>query len=222
MPFYTRELPMELRGTKSGFQEMARNWRRRECMAIVDELNAKMMLVDSTPSPPPQQQQQQHMIAGYNAIDSQLPITSSSTSSSLSSATQSDHHQQRKRSPSTSFIVTAHTYDDQLETLLMKLVRGVHIANFQPMQTIDDSLIFFKPLLQLTKQQLTDYLMVRGLQWREDRSNQDSEQYKRNKVRLQLVPLMSELAGTACCNSIVGVISVYEWIYICTYACMDR
>lgn len=80
----------------------------------------------------------------------------------------------------------------------MKLVRGVHIANFQPMQTVDDSLIFFKPLLQLTKQQLTDYLMVRGLQWREDRSNQDSEQYKRNKVRLQLVPLMSELAGTAC------------------------
>jgi tRNA(Ile)-lysidine synthase TilS/MesJ len=192
MPFYTRDLPVELRDTKSGFQEMARNWRRRECMAIVDELNAKLLLVGGTPLPPPQQQQ--HMIAGYNAIDSQLPTASSSSSSS---ATQSDHHHQQKRAPSTSFIVTAHTYDDQLETLLMKLVRGVHIANFQPMQTVDDSLIFFKPLLQLTKQQLTDYLMVRGLQWREDRSNQDSEQYKRNKVRLQLVPLMSELAGTA-------------------------
>jgi tRNA(Ile)-lysidine synthase TilS/MesJ len=217
MPFYTRDLPVELRGTKSGFQEMARNWRRRECMAIVDELNAKLLLVGSTPLP----QQQQHMIAGYNApIDSQLPTASSSpspSSSSSSSATQSDHHHLQKRTPSTSFIVTAHTYDDQLETLLMKLVRGVHIANFQPMQTVDDSLIFFKPLLQLTKQQLTDYLMVRGLQWREDRSNQDNEQYKRNKVRLQLVPLMSELAGTACCNSIVKVISVYEWIYVYAY-----
>ena len=204
---------MELRGTKSGFQEMARNWRRRECMAIVDELNAKLLLVGSTPPLPPPQQQ--HMIAGYNAIDSKLPTASSSSSS----ATQSDHHhhQKKKRTPSTSFIVTAHTYDDQLETLLMKLVRGVHIANFQPMQTVDDSSIFFKPLLQLTKQQLIDYLMVRSLQWREDRSNQDSEQYKRNKVRLQLVPLMSELAGTACCNSIVEVISVYEWIYVYAY-----
>ena len=214
MPFYARDLPVELRGTKSGFQEMARNWRRRECMAIVDELNAKLLLVGSTPSLPPPQQQ--HMIARYNAIDSKLPTASSSSSSS---ATQSDHHHHhhQKRTPSTSFIVTAHTYDDQLETLLMKLVRGVHIANFQPMQTVDDSLIFFKPLLQLTKQQLIDYLMVRSLQWREDRSNQDSEQYKRNKVRLQLVPLMSELAGTACCNSIVEVISVYEWIYVYAY-----
>lgn len=202
LPFYTRDLPVELRGTKSGFQEMARNWRRRECMAIIDELHAKL-LVNSTHTPPPpqqQQQQQQHTIAGYNAMDSQQPTTASSSSSS----TQSNQQQQKKKTPSTSFIVTAHTYDDQLETLLMKLVRGVHIANFQPMQTVgDDSLMmtmtmsfsFFKPLLQLTKQQLTDYLVVRGLQWREDRSNQDSEQYKRNKVRLQLVPLMSELAG---------------------------
>ena len=29
------------------------------------------------------------------------------------------------------FIATAHTHDDQLETLLMKLLRGVHLTNFQ-------------------------------------------------------------------------------------------
>ena len=174
-------------------------------MAIIDELHAKQLVKSThTPPPPQQQQQQQHTIPGYNAMDSQQPTTASSSSSSTQSNQQQQQQKKKKKTSSTSFIVTAHTYDDQLETLLMKLVRGVHIANFQPMQTVgDDSLMmtmtmsfsFFKPLLQLTKQQLIDYLVVRGLQWREDRSNQDSEQYKRNKVRLQLVPLMSELAG---------------------------
>lgn len=216
MPFYTRDLPIELRGTKSGFQEMARNWRRRECMAIVEELNAKQQLLDDDVgmSTPP-------MIAKYDAMDLQLQTaaTTAAASSTQSDQQKQQRQQQQQKTPLTSFIVTAHTYDDQLETLLMKLVRGVHIANFQPMQTLtdDDSsmmmpmmtmrrrrskmmmIFFFKPLLQLTKQQLTDYLVVRGLQWREDRSNQDSEQYKRNKVRLQLVPLMSELAGEAIC-----------------------
>ena len=97
--------------------------------------------------------------------------------------------------PSKTFIVTAHTHDDQLETLLMKLVRGVHIANFEPMQTLHDE-VFYKPLLQLTKKQLIDYLQARRLQWREDMSNQQSDRYKRNKVRLMLVPLMAEIAGT--------------------------
>lgn len=53
---------------------------------------------------------------------------------------------------------------------------------------------FLRPFLHLSKHQLEGYLTSRGLDWREDESNQ-SRQYKRNKIRLDLIPLMEELAG---------------------------
>jgi tRNA(Ile)-lysidine synthase len=53
---------------------------------------------------------------------------------------------------------------------------------------------FLRPLLHLSKQHLLEYMNARDLDWREDASNQ-SRKYKRNKVRLDLLPLMEELAG---------------------------
>lgn len=55
---------------------------------------------------------------------------------------------------------------------------------------------FLKPVLHLPKAQLVQYLTQLGLEWREDRSNQERV-YLRNKVRLDLMPLMAELAGNA-------------------------
>jgi len=53
---------------------------------------------------------------------------------------------------------------------------------------------YFRPVLHLSKQQIEDYLTRRGLAWRVDSSN-ESTVYKRNKVRLDLLPLMEQLAG---------------------------
>ena len=55
---------------------------------------------------------------------------------------------------------------------------------------------FVKPLLELSKQQLVDYMRCRALPWREDASNL-SRKYKRNAVRLDLLPLMAQLSGGA-------------------------
>jgi tRNA(Ile)-lysidine synthetase-like protein len=54
---------------------------------------------------------------------------------------------------------------------------------------------FLKPLLDVPKARLVRFLQARGLAWREDASNAEAEKYKRNRVRLQLLPLMRELAG---------------------------
>jgi tRNA(Ile)-lysidine synthase len=54
--------------------------------------------------------------------------------------------------------------------------------------------IFFRPVLHVSKQDLLTYLTERNLEWREDSSN-ESRVYKRNKVRLDLIPIMAELAG---------------------------
>ena len=53
---------------------------------------------------------------------------------------------------------------------------------------------FIKPLLGLTKQQLRDYLRARGLTWMEDASNA-SRDYTRNKVRLDAMPMLAQIAG---------------------------
>lgn len=97
---------------------------------------------------------------------------------------------------------------------MLKLLRGVHLSNFQPvyetiyflltiardfvchhilqMKILDGK--YFRPVLHLSKQQIEDYLTRRGLEWRVDSSN-ESREYKRNQVRLDLLPLMEQLAG---------------------------
>ena len=90
------------------------------------------------------------------------------------------------------FIVTAHQSDDQLETSLLKLLRGAHISRLYPMLKCSGP--FLKPLLDVSKEDLVKYMNDRELEWYEDSSNTKSI-YKRNAVRLDLIPLMAELAG---------------------------
>lgn len=91
-------------------------------------------------------------------------------------------------------IALGHHADDQLETLLLKMLRGAHLSNLHGMRTRAGA--FVRPLLGVHKVALTNYLRALGQEWMEDASNQ-SPKYKRNRVRLQLVPLLSELAGSA-------------------------
>ena len=53
---------------------------------------------------------------------------------------------------------------------------------------------FIRPLLPLTKNQIEQYMKENKLEWREDSSN-SQRKYKRNKVRLDLVPILQNLTG---------------------------
>jgi tRNA(Ile)-lysidine synthetase-like protein len=99
----------------------------------------------------------------------------------------------------TGFIVTAHHLDDSNETLLLKLLRGSHLTKLAGMTPIvtdemDHNLYWVRPLLSLSKNQLTAYLRDNGYVWREDESNEKSI-YLRNRVRHELIPLMKDLMG---------------------------
>ncbi|MGK5090465.1 tRNA lysidine(34) synthetase TilS [Deltaproteobacteria bacterium TL4] len=87
-------------------------------------------------------------------------------------------------------IVTAHHVDDQMETLLLKWLRGCHLSHLQGMSW--NAPPYIRPLLNCTKQELSDYLRFKQQSWREDSSNQSSK-YLRNRVRNELIPLMNEL-----------------------------
>ena len=89
---------------------------------------------------------------------------------------------------------TAHQRDDHLETLLLGLLRGRHIANIRGIAA--ESAPFVRPLLPFTHAELLDYLRHMGQSWLEDPSNR-SPAYLRNRVRHELRPLLEQLSGGA-------------------------
>ncbi len=88
-------------------------------------------------------------------------------------------------------IATAHTLNDQAETVLLKLLRG---AWTEGLGGISPSVAevrgrIVRPLLQSTRDEVEAYLNALQQPWRQDSSNASPE-YTRNRVRHELVPLL--------------------------------
>lgn len=84
-------------------------------------------------------------------------------------------------------IATAHTADDQLETLLMRLVRGSGLAGLSGMSPRRG--VWIKPLLEATRADVEAQLRSIGQPWREDLSNLDPR-YARSRVRHEVIPAL--------------------------------
>jgi len=101
-------------------------------------------------------------------------------------------------------VATAHTLDDQAETVLMWLMRGSGmkglggmepIHHFQPEGCIaDESIAVVRPLLAVSKAEIIDFLNARRLSYRVDRTNQDTR-LLRNWIRLELMPKLEARGG---------------------------
>lgn len=87
-------------------------------------------------------------------------------------------------------LVTAHHADDNIETLLMNLFKGTGISGLRGM--LPDNGKVLRPLLFAFREDLERYAQARGLAWVEDSSNREVK-YTRNRVRLQLMPLIEEM-----------------------------
>ncbi len=83
-------------------------------------------------------------------------------------------------------IATAHHKNDQAETILHNLIRGTGMQGLTGMPAISDG-ILIRPLLEVTKQQIMEYLDLHSLSYQEDATNKDST-YTRNRIRNQLIP----------------------------------
>jgi tRNA(Ile)-lysidine synthase len=81
-------------------------------------------------------------------------------------------------------IATGHTSSDQVETILYRLAASPGRRALQGMVASEGRLI--RPLLTVTREQTAAYCEARGLQWRDDESNEE-EQYARTRVRHGLV-----------------------------------
>jgi tRNA(Ile)-lysidine synthase len=88
-------------------------------------------------------------------------------------------------------VVTAHTLDDQMETLAMRSARrpqgddGIAATGIADAMLFDRRLWIVRPFLASRRADIRGYLRERGLCWIEDPSNEDSR-YERVRVRKQL------------------------------------
>ena len=89
------------------------------------------------------------------------------------------------------FIVTAHNADDNAETLLLHLLRGCGLQGLTGIQPVRGRLI--RPMLEVTRAQVEEYLRVYSIPHVEDSSNA-ADEYLRNRLRHQVLPLLEELA----------------------------
>ncbi|MEQ5168795.1 tRNA lysidine(34) synthetase TilS [Proteus terrae] len=90
-------------------------------------------------------------------------------------------------------LVTAQHQDDQAETFLLALKRGSGPAGLSsmPAKMVFENSYLFRPLLNITREQIESYATEQGLDWIEDDSNQD-DRYDRNFLRLRVMPLLAQ------------------------------
>lgn len=88
------------------------------------------------------------------------------------------------------FIATAHTADDNAETVLLNLIRGTGLKGLGGIPPVQGNIV--RPLLHATKKQVVQYLTEHQIPHVEDASNTDKT-YTRNRLRSQVMPVLKEL-----------------------------
>ena len=83
-------------------------------------------------------------------------------------------------------VATGHTRSDQAETVLFRFLRGAGTAGLAGIRPITASGIV-RPLLEIDRTEVLDFLRQRGIAWREDSTNR-SLTFARNRIRHQLLP----------------------------------
>lgn len=95
------------------------------------------------------------------------------------------------------FVVTAHTADDQAETILHRIVRGTGVRGLAGMSRVrrlgHASLV--RPMLNIRRDELTAYLDDIAQPFRDDKSNAD-RRFTRNRIRHDVLPLLREQFNT--------------------------
>ena len=87
-------------------------------------------------------------------------------------------------------IAVAHHRDDNVETFLLNLIRGTGIDGLKGIACKNGRVV--RPLLQENRGQILEYLIKMGQDYVTDSTNLQDE-YMRNKIRLNILPLMKEL-----------------------------
>lgn len=84
-------------------------------------------------------------------------------------------------------IALGHHLDDQEENFFIRLIRGTSLTGLTGIKAKDG--IYIRPLLEITKQNILDYLQLHALTYIIDPTN-ESDDYLRNRIRKQVMPAL--------------------------------
>lgn len=95
-----------------------------------------------------------------------------------------------KKKTKADVIAVAHHQDDSVETILLNLIRGTGLNGLLGIRPKNGNIV--RPLLCLSRKEIIDYLQEMRQEYVTDSTNLQDE-YTRNKIRLNLIPLMQEI-----------------------------
>lgn len=104
-------------------------------------------------------------------------------------------------------IATAHTLDDQAETVLMRLLRGAGTRGLAGIFPEQREKRLVRPLLAVARGEIEAYLRSIGQSWREDSSNRDLS-HTRNRIRHELLPFLERDFNPAARHTLADVAEV--------------
>jgi len=86
-------------------------------------------------------------------------------------------------------VATGHTRSDQAETVLFRFLRGSGSAGLAAIRPVTAAGVV-RPLIEIDRSEVLDYLRARNIPWREDSSNA-SRRFARNRIRHDLLPQLA-------------------------------
>lgn len=91
------------------------------------------------------------------------------------------------------YLLTAHHGDDQIETILMRIVRGSHLKGYAGINEISkkNNYQILRPMLNNTKQEILNYAKANKIPYAIDKTNME-DTYTRNRYRKYILPKLKE------------------------------
>ena len=91
-------------------------------------------------------------------------------------------------------VATAHTLDDQAETVLMRIIKGTSLKGIVGIHAVrlDGNIKFIRPFVEVEKKDIMEYLKNRRLPFRIDSTNLE-DRFLRNRVRQRVLPYLAKI-----------------------------
>jgi tRNA(Ile)-lysidine synthase len=91
-------------------------------------------------------------------------------------------------------VATAHTLDDQAETVMMRVIKGASLKGVVGIHPVrrEGRIKFIRPLIEVEKKEAIKYLKKAGLSFRVDRTNLE-DKFLRNRVRNKILPYLARV-----------------------------
>ena len=91
------------------------------------------------------------------------------------------------------YVMTAHHSSDEMETILMKIIRGSTLDSIIGIKdiTVIDKVKYIRPILKFSKEEILEELKKENIKYYQDESN-FSNDHLRNRIRNQVIPILKK------------------------------